>query len=142
MQLDEEYNIVSQKDYDAFIDNLMCSIDQTYSPINIKRISETKTILQILVAGFNEEQVVVSVKDEILTIAANNHVINEENVRYILENIDRTFHETFLISSYMEVESAKYADGILSVCITYKNPEVKNAKEIPIARGGSQYLKG
>lgn len=111
----------------------------SYPPYNIIRLSDTETVLEVAVAGFKEDEVKVVVEDEKLRISGKKETNEISN--YVYKGIGtRAFERSFALSKDSRVSRAEYADGILSVFVTYEIPEEKKPKEIPISRGERIYL--
>jgi molecular chaperone IbpA len=137
-----------QRELDSIIDSMLfptrytsayANTGSTYPPYNIIRLSDTETVLEVAVAGFKEDEVTVIVEDEKLKISGKKETSDATN--FIYKGIGtRAFEKTFALSKDSKVTNAEYADGILSVFVTYEVPEEKKPKQIPIHRGERLYL--
>jgi molecular chaperone IbpA len=137
-----------QRELDSIIDSMLfptrftsayTNSGSTYPPYNIIRLSDTETVLEIAVAGFKEDEVTVVVEDEKLKVSGKKETSETSN--YVYKGIGtRTFEKTFALSKDTKVTGAEYADGILSVFVTYEIPEEKKPKQIPISKGERLYL--
>ena len=111
----------------------------TYPPYNIIRLSETEAVIEIAVAGFKEEEVSVVVEDGRLKISGKK--TSPEYSEYLYKGIGtRAFEKSFALSKDSKVTNAEYADGILSVFVSYETAPEKKPKQIPISRGEREYL--
>ena len=111
----------------------------SYPPYNIIRLDDTKTVLELAVAGFKEDEITVTVEDGNLKLSGKKAERN--GVDYLYKGIGtRTFEKTFALSKDARVDAADYADGILSVLVSYEIPEEKKPKQIAISRGEKLYL--
>lgn len=111
----------------------------SYPPYNILKLNEEVTVLEVAVAGFKEEEISVVVEDGQLKISGKKEV--NDSASYIYKGIGtRAFERTFILSKDAKVDKAEYADGILSVFVSYQIPEEKKPKAIPISRGERLYL--
>lgn len=139
-----------QKELDGIIDSILfpnrfATAHQkaaTYPPYNIIKLSDTKAVLELAVAGFKEEDISITVDENNLKISASIQKSPEDpEINYIYKGIGtRAFEKTFSLATDTKVESAEYADGILSVFFVYEIPEEKKPKPIPISRGERLYL--
>ncbi len=112
----------------------------SYPPYNIIKLDETRSVVEIAVAGFKERELTVLVEDGSLKISGKK-ITEHDGAVYIHKGIGtRAFERSFALSSETKVERAEYADGILSVFVSYVLPEEKKPNEIPINRGQRQYL--
>lgn len=110
------------------------------APVNIEE-NETSYVISLFAAGLVKENVKLSVKDDVLTIAyqGNESAENAEqatsgNYTY-QEYRNRSFERSFRLNDKVLTESisASYAEGILKVVLP-KNPETnKPAQTITVA---------
>jgi molecular chaperone IbpA len=105
-----------------------------YPPYNIIKTGEEAFEVQIAIAGFNEGEVNVEVRD-------NNLIVSGEKLdkelpdghEYTHKGISaRNFLRTFSLADYVEVISAMSKNGILSVQLERKVPEAMKPKTIAI----------
>jgi molecular chaperone IbpA len=137
-----------EKDFDDIVNALMfptryaktfAPTGTSYPPYNLLKLNDETTVLEVAVAGFKEEEISVVVEDSILKITGKKE--NSEASNYIYKGIGtRAFERTFALSKDAKVDKAEYADGILSVFVSYQIPEEKKPKAIPISRGERLYL--
>lgn len=112
----------------------------SYPPYNLIRLSNTEAVLEVAVAGFKESEVSVTVENGQLKISGKKES-TDELPDYLYKGIGaRAFERAFTLSKDAKVTAAEYADGILSVFVTYELPEEKKPKQIPITRGERLYL--
>ena len=124
---------------DRLFDRLMSQIDatgntQNYPPYNIIKTDENKFEVQVAVAGFNQGDIDVSMREGNLVITGDQVPReNTEHYEYIHHGISaRKFIRTFQLADYVEVVSAEVNNGILSVCLERKVPEALQPKSIAI----------
>ncbi|GAB2537393.1 Hsp20/alpha crystallin family protein [Spirosoma aerophilum] len=109
------------------------------TPVNIQE-TETEFILSVFAAGIVKENVTLSVKDDVLTIAYTGSESTEKadstTANYThQEHGDRSFERAFRLNEKVLTESisASYANGILKVILP-KNPATnKPAQTISVA---------
>lgn len=112
----------------------------SYPPYNVIKIDDQTTVVELAVAGFKESELNVVVEEGSLKISGKKEIDNS-STNYLYKGIGtRAFEKTFGLSKDARVEKAEYADGILSVFVTYVVPEAKKPNEIPINRGTRMYL--
>lgn len=111
----------------------------TYPPYNIVRLSDNRTVLELAVAGFKEDDLTVTIDNEYLRVTGKKEDVND--VKYLYKGIGtRAFERVFTLSKDTKVESAEYADGILSVFFSYEIPEEKKPKQIQITKSQKTLL--
>jgi molecular chaperone IbpA len=103
-----------------------------YPPYNILKLDENHYAYEIAVAGFSEDEIDVEVQDSYLTIRGS-HEDKETDVSYIHKGISaRSFVRTFPLTENVEVTSASFKNGILTVNLEYLVPEESKPKKIAI----------
>jgi molecular chaperone IbpA len=119
--------------FDSIFDRLekLNQQQQTYPPHNVVKHGEDKFEIAIAVAGFEEDDLIVELEKNVLTIASND--VDEEDKEYIHKGIaTRKFTKTFTLGEYVEVEKVALANGILSIYLDKVIPEEKKPKRFNI----------
>jgi len=103
-----------------------------YPPYNVLKYSEDSYALELAVAGFDKDEIDVTVKDGSLIISGEK--LQLENDDYFLHRgiATRKFTRSFALGEFMEVDEADMNNGILSVTINRVVPEEKKPKQITI----------
>ena len=103
-----------------------------YPPYNIVKSGEDYRI-EISMAGFKVEDIDVEVKDNTLTISAE-QTDEKKGVEYIHKGIsEKDFTKTFALAEYVEVKDAVVVDGILVIALEKNIPEEEKPKKIRIS---------
>jgi molecular chaperone IbpA len=107
------------------------SAHQSYPPYDIVKIDEDSYRVDIAAAGFDKKDVEVSVDNGTLVIKGE---ISTESSEEVLHKgiATRKFTRTFALGEYMEVISAEFKNGMLSVLVERIVPEEKKPKIIKI----------
>ena len=112
-----------------------------YPPYNIVKTDENFYELQLAIAGFNQDDLDVELKDGTLTIEGKKETNDERN--YIHKGISaRHFRRTFTLSDTMVVNGADLIDGILTIELENVIPEEKKPRKIEIGRREPELLNG
>lgn len=103
-----------------------------YPPYNVLKYDEDSYALELAVAGFDKDEIDVTVKDGSLIISGEK--LQVENDDYFLHRgiATRKFTRSFALGEFMEVNEADMNNGILSVTINRVVPEEKKPKQITI----------
>jgi molecular chaperone IbpA len=102
-----------------------------YPPHNVIKLDETQTIIEVAVAGFNNADLEIELKDDVLTIIGSKKPKFGDSA-YIYKGISaKRFVKSFRLSEHIEVVEATVVDGILSI-ILLKVPKEKLSKKINI----------
>ena len=104
----------------------------SYPPYNVLKFDEDEYRLELAVAGFEKDEIDVTVKDGSLIISGEQEAADEADT-YLYRGIaTRKFTRSFALGEFMEVSGADMQNGILSIPITRVVPEEKKPKQISI----------
>ena len=104
----------------------------SYPPYNVIKIDDDNYRLDLALAGFDKEDVSVSVKDGTLYVKGEK-LEDEVDHNFVYRGIaTRKFTRSYALAEYMEVEDAELSNGILSINVTRIIPEEKKPKSITI----------
>ena len=99
----------------------------SYPPYNIITGSDNRTILEVALAGFAEEDIEVATEQNILTIRS--YPKEKESVKYAHKGIaSRSFSKSWQLGEDMEVKDVDYKNGMLTVQLQKIVPEGKQKK--------------
>lgn len=114
------------------IENIASHAKDTYPPHNVVRLSDTKYVVELAVAGFDKNDINIEVKEHVLTITGNREKRRPED-QYVHRGIStRKFSKSYRLSEYTEVTGADMTNGILVVNLEVKLPEERKPKVINI----------
>lgn len=115
-------------------------------PYNLQQLSADQFQLDLLVAGYQESEIALSVEGTTLVIEGKPAVV-EQNVIEENKTAEDTqpkpiflrhewavlpFKRAFSLESHLQVESAKLSQGVLSIFLKREIPQEKKPKIIPI----------
>ena len=105
----------------------------SYPPYNLIKLSEDSYLIELAVAGFDEEDFDIELHDGVLTIKAE--VKNEDSADYLYKGIaTRNFVRKFTLADTVQVEGVSLHQGMLNVRLKNLIPEDKKPKKILIGR--------
>ena len=105
-----------------------------YPPYNLIKTGEDSYLIEIAVAGFDEDDFDVELHDNVLTIKAN-VVDNDNETKYIHKGIaTRSFERKFTLADTIVVEGASLNNGMLTLKLQNVIPDEKKPKKILIGR--------
>ena len=103
-----------------------------YPPYDIIKEGESNYKIELAVAGFKKDELSIQLKENTLTIKGETNSKNS-NGDYLHKNIARrSFSKGFSLADNIEIGSASFEDGVLSVSLTQNIPEEQRPKEIKI----------
>lgn len=104
-----------------------------YPPYNLIKTGEDSYLIELAVAGFDEEDFDIELHDGVLTIKAE--VKEEATPNYLHRGIAaRSFVRKFTLADTIQVEGVSLHQGMLTVRLQNVIPEEKKPKKIPIGR--------
>ena len=104
---------------------------ETYPPYNLVKVDEDTTRVDLALAGFDKKDVEVTVDNGSLIIKGE--IGSEESGETLHKGIaTRKFTRSFALSEFMEVTSAEFKNGLLSITVERIVPEEKKPKTIKI----------
>lgn len=119
---------------DRLLDSMMNRLDTNntgYPPYNVIRLNEDSYLIEVALAGFDEKEIDITVKDGFLMITAEK--TEEAATEYLYKGIGcRAFSKSFQLSDYVEVVRATFSNGILIVALERHMPEAMKPRKIAI----------
>ena len=120
------------------VDRLTRSSTEGYPPYNVVHMGDERLRISLAVAGFDEDDLDVTVQRNELHIRGRQ--AEENGAVYLYQGIAaRQFHRTFLLADGIEIEGARLDNGLLHIELTrHTVPEI--VKTIAIRSGnGADY---
>lgn len=105
-----------------------------YPPFNILKKAEDHFIIEMAVAGLNEEDLSITVKDGTLLVEANPKSKDEEREWLHHGIATRSFSRQFNLADTIEVRNAALINGILSIELVNVIPEEKKPRKVEIGK--------
>lgn len=104
----------------------------SYPPYNIEKIGEDDYRIVMAVAGFAEEDIDITVKENSLTIAGRKDKAENE-AKYLHRGIaTRGFERRFDLAGHIKVTAAKLENGQLYIDLVREIPEAMKPRSIKI----------
>ena len=116
--------------FDDFFDSIDYNYRETYPPYNIRRKADNKYILEIAVAGFRRRDLDVSLDNNTLVVEGRRDTTENEYIHKGMST--RHFKRSWSLARYMEVDDAKFEDGVLKLELKRNLPEELKPKKIKI----------
>lgn len=108
------------------------SVQTNYPPYNVLKHDDDHFEIEIAVAGFDREDVTISVDQNLLTIRGA-RLKDEDISKYLHRGLAaRDFERSFTLAEHMTVGDAELTNGILSVKLTREVPEALKPRLIAI----------
>lgn len=119
--------------FDQFFDRIESSNNyKSYPPHNLINCGEDKFKIEVAVAGFTEEDIVVTLEKSVLVIEGKDSS-TESDRNYMYKGIgNRKFNKSFNLAEFIEVVDVTLQNGILTVSLEKNIPEEKRPKQFTI----------
>ena len=108
--------------------------NKLYPPHNVVKKDETHFSVELALAGYSKDDLVVEVKDGILVVAGGK-TDGEQEREYLHRGISaKKFTRTFRLSEHVVVDGADFKDGLLVIDLRVEIPEEKRPRQITIGK--------
>jgi molecular chaperone IbpA len=124
--------------FDQFVDmfdNIFTNqvSQESYPPFNIEKIDEENYRISIASAGFSQENFIIEVENQQLTVGVRASK-REEQSSYLHKGIaQRSFEKRFKLADHVHVTSASYEHGMLHIDLVKEVPEALKPRRIEIS---------
>lgn len=112
--------------------------ESQYPPYNIEKTGENDYRISVAVAGFGEDDLDVTVKENTLTISGKSNPDDQEETRrqYLHRGIaGRAFRLSFALADTVRVNGASLDNGLLHVDLERQVPEEAKPRTVEIRSG-------
>ena len=110
-----------------------------YPPHNIVRVDDEKFLIELAIAGFQQDDINIELKDGILKIGGE---VAKDERDYAHKGISsRKFEKSFRLSEFVVIDGADLKDGILVVYARVELPKEKRPRKIEIGSAGASTKK-
>jgi len=125
---------------EAMLDTVPNTSDK-FPPHNIIKLDDQKYVVELAVAGFNEDEIDITVEDGVLKIAGEKKE-TEDEIEYLHKGIGtRSFTKSIKLIDTVEVHGAQYKNGILKIGLENVIPDHKKPKKVEINKKGVKFFK-
>ena len=96
----------------------------TYPPYNIEQTGENDYSVTLALAGFGEEDVEITTKENTLVVAGKLDREDDNDISYLYRGIaGRAFERRFKLADHIKVTNASLANGQLKIKLMREIPE-------------------
>ncbi len=106
----------------------------SYPPYNIARLDENEYRITMAVAGFTDEDIEITLKENLLVVTGKQRDEQSgDGVSYLHRGIaTRAFERRFQIADHVKVVDASLTNGLLSIELALELPEAMKPRQISI----------
>lgn len=122
--------------FDSFFNGPSVLDTPSYPPHNLVETGDNQYLIEIAVAGFDPNQLFVTLKENTLHVVGEPGDAKFEPAQYLRRGIGaRKFALAFALAPQVEVKDSNYDNGILSITLERVIPEEQKPRQIPINTG-------
>lgn len=104
-----------------------------YPPFDIEKQGEDHYQITLAVAGFRPDEIEIVAHQNVLTVTGTKVEAGESGERYIHRGIaTRSFERRFQLADFVQVRSASFDNGLLSIELQREVPEAMKPHKIEI----------
>jgi molecular chaperone IbpA len=105
--------------------------EDNYPPYNIERLADDRYQISLAVAGFAPEDIEITAEQNVVTVEGSKSDKTERDFLY--RGIStRSFKRQFSLAEYVEVKSAAFDNGLLTIELVREIPEAMKPRRIAI----------
>ena len=106
----------------------------SYPPYNIEKIDDDSYRITMAVAGFGEEDLDITLRENSLVVSGRKEDEQVDSDRYLHRGIaTRAFERRFELADHIKVTGADLVNGMLGIDLVREVPEAKRPRSIKIA---------
>ena len=106
----------------------------TYPPYNIERTGDNTYRITMAVAGFDESELSIEIREHLLTIKGEKSETETQTESVLYQGIaKRAFERRFQLADHVEVREAELKNGLLHLNLVREIPEAMKARRIAIS---------
>jgi molecular chaperone IbpA len=125
------------------IESARADISDTWPPFNLEKDGEEGYRITLAVAGFRPEEIEVVAQQNQLIVSGRKEEQDGEDDRFLHRGISaRAFERRFQLADFIQVRSADFENGLLSISLEREVPEAMKPRKIEIGAGGAQKQLG
>ena len=121
---------------DAALSGHEASGAPSFPPYNIERLGEDNYRISMAVAGFGEQDIDVTVRENTLYITGKVEKPADDKAEFLYRGIaERAFERRFQLADFIKVKGAALENGLLHVELVREVPEEAKPRKIAIGNG-------
>ena len=116
---------------------------EAYPPYNIEKLGEDAYRISMAVAGFSQDELDVTIHDNVLIIAGRAEESEDSEQRHFIHRGigKRAFERKFELADTIKVTGAGYESGLLNIELTREIPDEKKPRKIEIGAASPKTIE-
>ena len=124
--------------FDMIESSARAEVSDSWPPFNLERDGEEGYRITLAVAGFRPEEIEVVAQQNQLIVTGRKEEQAGDDDRYLHRGISaRAFERRFQLADFIQVRSADFDNGLLSISLEREIPEAMKPRRIEIGAGGT-----
>ena len=105
--------------------------DANYPPCNVERLSSDRYRISLALAGFSPNEIAITAEQNVLTVEGRK--ADNGQRKFLYQGISsRPFTRQFALAAHVQVEGARFDNGVLQVELVREIPDAMKPRRIPI----------
>ena len=127
--------------FDMFERSARAESADSYPPFDIQQVGEDGYRITLAVAGFDPGEIEVVAQQNQLTVSGRKSEEPDDGQHYLHRGIaTRPFERRFQLADFIQVRSATFENGLLSIALEREIPETMKPRKIEIGGAKVQQL--
>src|SRR5207237_8451771 len=124
--------------FDMIESSARTEVSDSWPPFNLERDGDDGYRITLAVAGFRSEEIeVVAQQNQLIVTGRKEEQVGDED-RYLHRGISaRAFERRFQLADFIQVRSADFDNGLLSISLEREVPEAMKPRRIEIGSGST-----
>jgi len=114
--------------------------EDNYPPYNIERLADDRYQISLAVAGFAPQDIEITAEQNVVTVEGSKSDKTERDFLY--RGIStRAFRRQFSLAEYVQVKSAAFDNGLLTIELVREIPEAMKPRRIAIGDASASNMR-
>jgi molecular chaperone IbpA len=102
-----------------------------YPPCNVERLCDDRYRISLALAGFSPDEIAITAEQNVVTVEGRKS--DKGQRKFLYRGISsRQFKRQFVLAAYVQVEGARFDNGLLQIELVRENPDAMKPCRIPI----------
>ena len=124
--------------FDMIESSARTEVSDSWPPFNLERDGDDGYRITLAVAGFRPEEIEVVAQQNQLIVTGRKEEQAGDDDRYLHRGISaRAFERRFQLADFIQVRSADFDNGLLSISLEREVPEAMKPRRIEIGSGSA-----
>ena len=119
--------------FDMFEGKARADLGEGYPPFDLEKDGEDGYRITLAVAGFRPDEIEIVAHQNLLVVTGRKEETAQDDGRFLYRGISsRAFERRFQLADFIQVRSASFDNGLLSIALEREVPEAMKPRRIAI----------